>query len=246
MLDDHHRRRAVAEFAHQFKRGVGIVQIIVGQFLALNLLVVGKRSTGCKSRKIKCCLLMRIFAVAERLPKFERHGQALGEHLLLVGKSKPAGDRRIIFSRRGISLCRHRPAKRQAGRSTFFLQLGNQQVIIRRVGNDYHRVVVFCRTAHHRRATDVDILDNLCARRPFGNGRCKRVEIDHHQIDGADAMRLHRRHMLGIIANRQQPAVNRRVQCLHPSIHHLGKAGQFADVLHLQPCCAQRFRRAAG
>ena len=101
--------------------------------------------------------------------------------------------------------------------------------------------MVLRRAPHHRRAADIDILDDFVAARALGHGLRKRIEIDHHQVDGADAMFLHRRQMFGIVAHRQQPAMHFGMQRLHPPVHHFGKAGEFADIHDLQPGCAKRF-----
>ena len=49
-----------------------------------------------------------------------------------------------------------------------------------------------------------------------------------------------------VVAQRQQAAVDRRVQRLDPAVQHLGKAGQRGDVAHRQAGLAQRRARAAG
>ena len=41
VLDDDHRRRAVAELGDQLERGIGVVEIIVAELLALDLLGLG-------------------------------------------------------------------------------------------------------------------------------------------------------------------------------------------------------------
>ena len=51
----------------------------------------------------------------------------------------------------------------------------------------------------------------------------------------------HRGGMFGIIAHREQAAMHHRVQRLHAAVHHLGKAGQLANVLHHKASGAERF-----
>ena len=58
----------------------------------------------------------------------------------------------------------------------------------------------------------------------------ERIEVDHQEIDGRDVVRDHRRLMRGIGANREQPAVDARMQRLQPPVHHLGKSGELRDV----------------
>jgi len=61
-----------------------------------------------------------------------------------------------------------------------------------------------------------------------------------------DAVLLHRGGMVRIVADREQPAMNFRMQRLHAPVHHLGKARQVRHVLHRQRRLLDRLRRAAG
>ena len=106
--------------------------------------------------------------------------------------------------------------------------------------------MVLGRRTHHRRAADVDVLDHLVALGALRNGRLEGIEVDHDQVDRTDIMLGHRGGMFGIVAHRQQPAVNRRVQRLDAAVHHFGEAGVFGHVLHRQPCIAQGLGGAAG
>jgi hypothetical protein len=68
--------------------------------------------------------------------------------------------------------------------------------------------VVLGGRADHRGPAYVDILDHLVARRAAGDGRLERVEIDHDQVDRADAVFGHGGGMGGIVANREQAAMD--------------------------------------
>ena len=46
VLDDDHRRRAVAELGDQLERGIGVVEIVVAELLALHLLGLGDAARG--------------------------------------------------------------------------------------------------------------------------------------------------------------------------------------------------------
>ena len=63
---------------------------------------------------------------------------------------------------------------------------------------------------------------------------------------GCDVVLLERRHVLGHVAPRQQSAVDRGMQRLHATVHHLGKAGHVADVGRGESRLAQGARRATG
>ena len=106
--------------------------------------------------------------------------------------------------------------------------------------------MVLGRRADHRRAADIDILDDLVAAGAVGDGLGERVEIDDDEVDRADAVFGHRGGVRRVVAHRQQATMDHRVQCLDPPVHHLGKAGEVGDVAHAVAHVAQRLGRAAG
>ena len=88
-----------------------------------------------------------------------------GIGLALVGEGEPAGDHRIIGGGAGVGLGGEGLAEGERGAAR--LELGQQFGIIGGVGDDRDEGVVLGRRADHRRAADVDILDDLvAARRP--------------------------------------------------------------------------------
>ena len=74
----------------------------------------------------------------------------------------------------------------------------------------------------------------------------ERVEVDADEVDRLDPLRLERRHVLGVVAPREQRGVQPRVQRLHPPVEDLRRAGELGDVGDLDPGLAQRRRGAAG
>ena len=56
----------------------------------------------------------------------------------------------------------------------------------------------------------------------------------------------HRRLMLRVLADREQAAMDLRMQGLDPPVHHLGKAGEIGDVADLKPRLDEGAMRAAG
>ena len=50
----------------------------------------------------------------------------------------------------------------------------------------------------------------------------------------------------GMIASREQAAMNQRMQRLHPAVHHLGKSRDVGNAGDRQTLGSQRFRSAAG
>ncbi len=115
------------------------------------------------------------------------------------------------------------------------------------VGFDHHRhvAVVLGGGADHRRPADVDVLDAVVVGRALRDGRLERIEIDHQKVDRFDVVRLHRSGVFGVVANREQAAVNLGMKGLHPTVHHLGKTGQVGHVLHGKTGVGQRLAGAA-
>ena len=106
--------------------------------------------------------------------------------------------------------------------------------------------MIFRRGAHHAWAADVDILDHFFEAGAAGHRRFERIQIDDDQIDGRDAMFFHLGDMFRIVPQRQDTAVNFRMEGLDPAIHHFRKAGQLGDVFDRNIIVAQQRRGAAG
>jgi hypothetical protein len=154
-------------------------------------------------------------------------------------------DHRVVLGGRGEGLGRHLLAERQRGRPVVRRQFFVECVVIGRIGDDRHVGVVLGRRAHHARAADVDVLDDLVARRPAHHRFLERVEVDHDEVDRADLVRFHRRRVFRVVAHCEQAAMDQRVERLDPPVHHLGKAGHVGYVLHVEPRIAHRARGSA-
>ncbi len=89
--------------------------------------------------------------------------------------------------------------------------------------------------ADHAGAADVDLLDGLGGSHALpGDGGLEGVEVDHHQVDGLDALGLGIRHMLRQIPAVEEAPVDARVEGLHPAVEALRGAGVGCDFLGLQ------------
>ena len=66
MFDDRNRR-TVGKLRHQFKRRVGVVEVVVAELLALNL-NGARNADALRVRYIERRRLMRVFAVTQALP----------------------------------------------------------------------------------------------------------------------------------------------------------------------------------
>jgi len=249
VLDDHDRRFLPRKLCGEFQRGIGIVEVVVGQLLALKLDRLRNARGARHLRHIDRRRLVRVFAIAQRIGPLQRDGQRVGEGRALavgIAESEPAGDRAVIGGGARIGLARHPRAEGLRGRAGVGVHFLDQCCVIGRVGEDRHEAMVLRRRAHHRRAANVDILDDVFAACALRHGRLEGIEVDHHQIDRADPVGLHRGDMLGIVAQGEQPAVDGGVQGLHPPVHHLGEPGEVRDVLHRQTRIAQGLGGAAG
>ena len=106
--------------------------------------------------------------------------------------------------------------------------------------------MVLGRSAHHGRAADIDILDRLLQRATGAcHGLAKRIQVDHHQIDGRDASGLQCCYVRRVIASGQDCAMDGRMQGLDPAIEHLGHAGDAGHFSHRNAGLRQCRGRAA-
>ncbi len=117
VLDDDHGRRPGAELGGELERGVGVVQIVVAELLALDLLGLGDAARGRSDRHIERRLLMRILAVAQRHLQRAGAGPAGRPALALVGEGEPLRDGRIVGGSQRKGLGRE-PLAELAGRPT--------------------------------------------------------------------------------------------------------------------------------
>ncbi len=124
-------------------------------------------------------------------------------------------------------------------------QIVDESGVLRRIGQYRDARVILCRRAQHRRAADIDVLDRLVERMSRVGGHLfERIQIDHQQIDRRDFMLLH--HGGVDIRAAEQAAVDFRMQGLDPAVHDFRKAGDPADLGHVEAGIAQRPRGAAG
>jgi hypothetical protein len=118
---------------------------------------------------------------------------------------------------------------------------------LRSVGQHGHVLPVLGGAAHHGGATDVDVLDGVFQRAAgLGHGGLKRVQVDHQQVDGVDAVVFERRHVLGQVAAGQQAAMHLGVQGFDAAIEHFGETGDLGHFGHGQAFIGQQLGGAAG
>ena len=197
---------------------------------------------------------MRVFSVTQVESFVEREAQGLREtirlRLQLEGLGADALERRrdrgIVGRCGGESFLREPPfrfARERSGRG----KLVGDRVVVRGRSHDSDIVKILGGGADHRRSADVDVLDQfLESDSGLGRGLLEGIEVDHHHIDGSDAVFGNRRDVLGIFAAMQDAAVNLGMQRLDAAIEHLGESGEIGDVFDGDAGIAQEFRGASG
>ena len=99
-----------------------------------------------------------------------------------------------------------------------------------RRGHNSHRRVVLRRSAHHGRATDVDLLHALIKGSAGSHGLLKRVQVDHDQLEGLDVKVFELLHVVVFTQVRQNAGVDARVQRLHTAVEHLREPGHIRNL----------------
>mmetsp|Transcript_22535 Transcript_22535/g.36534 ORF Transcript_22535/g.36534 Transcript_22535/m.36534 type:complete len:972 (-) Transcript_22535:1500-4415(-) len=242
MFDDGTGRPLACKFADQLKRRIGVIDVVIGQFLTL-MLHRGSQPRTVRTVCVKRRRLMRVLAITQRLGQGPAKGAATWHAAHLRGH--PGAHRRVIGRRPGIGRLRQTLPQGIAGLPAIGLHLGQNSGIILNIDHHRHKPMVLRRRADHRRAANVDILDHFGIFRPFGHGFFKRIEVHNDQIDGTNLMGLHRGHVVVVVAQGKQTAMDHGMQCLDAAIHHLGKTGHLGHVLDVQPRRAQRRCRTA-
>ena len=232
------------ELRHAFEGRVGVVDVVVGEGLALHLPGGGdaKALLGCL---VEACGLVGVFPIAHLLGQMPAHGPVVRRGFADL-RGEPVGDRRVIGGGARIGLLGEVLAQGERGRARVGLQGVQHRLIIADFDHHGHIAMVLGRAANHGGAADVDVLDAIVIARAFRDRGLEGVEIDHQEVNGPDAMGQHGRLMLGILADGEQAAVHDGVQGLDAPVHHLGKAREVRDILHGQARVRQRLAGAPG
>ena len=116
-------------------------------------------------------------------------------------------------------------------RAAVAVQVVEHAGVVAGVGDDADMGVVLGRRAHHGGAADIDVLDGVLeAAVGPGHGLFERVEVDHHQIDGANVVIRH--HRIVLAAPAEDAAMHLGVQGFHPAVHHFREAGVVGHFAH--------------
>ena len=99
---------------------------------------------------------------------------------------------------------------------------------------------VFGGAAHHGGAAYIYVFNRIvqCA---IGHSNCgfKRVQIDHQQVDGFNAVVLQGLHMCRHITPRQQAAMHFGMQSFDTSVEHFRKTCQIGHFANWQTLCGE-------
>ena len=246
VLDDDARGSLLERF-HAFQRGVGVGDVVVGEFLAGEHVRSGDATGRSVAFKVECGVLVRILAVAQHRFALERQVQGRRKLLNPVGltaRAQPVGDRAVVARGVRIGLGGETAALIERG-AVVRVQSLDQFRVVGWINHGGDVFMVLGGGAQHRRAADVDVFDRLGHRAVgCGGDLFKRIQIHHQQIDAVDAVLRHRR--IVDAAPAEQTAVDFWVQGLDATVHDLGKAGDIADFAHADAGFAQRARGAAG
>ena len=245
MLDDGHSGCARRiEFGDEFEGGVGVVDVVVRELLALHLPRGGDAET-LFAGDIEARRLVRVFAVAHGFRELAAD-RAIGGRRLFDRVGEPVGDRRIVGGRARIGFLRELAACGEARRAIVGGQFTENDVVILDIDDDGDIVVVLGGGADHGGAADVDVLDAILVGRALRDSGLEGIEVHDEQIDLRDVVREHGGFMLGVFADREQAAVHLGMQRLDTAVHHFRKAGEIGYVDDLEAGIGQRLARAAG
>ena len=214
------------EIAQDVQGRIGILYIIVGQFLPLDLLREGQGEGRRFQGRVEVGGLVRILAVAERLPEV-----IFQEELLRQPGLRPhvRGDAGVVFRRMGIGLGGEFEPRLRGGRAVF-AEFGEDGPIVGGIADDGHVAPVLGGAPDHRRPADVDVFYGLFQGDALlRDGLPERIQVHADEVDGFDAVLGEGLHVGGQFPAGEDAPVDLRVQGLHTAVEDLREAGDFAD-----------------
>ena len=236
-----HAERLV-ELAHDAQRGVGVLNIVVRQLLAVKLFGERQRVGNLPLLAVELGRLVGVLAVAQRLHEVELEEQLFIQTRL---SAHVGGDHRIVFGGVRVGFRREFQARGLFGIAAG-PDLGEDLRIVRGVAHDRHVGPVLGRRTQHRRTADVDVLDGILHLHAGLLDRLtERIEVHADHVDELDMIVFQGFQVLRVVAAGQQAAVHVRVQGLHTAVADLGKSRNVADVDHLHAAVGQQLHRAA-
>mmetsp|Transcript_25751 Transcript_25751/g.74077 ORF Transcript_25751/g.74077 Transcript_25751/m.74077 type:complete len:216 (-) Transcript_25751:281-928(-) len=161
--------------------------------------------------------LVWVAAVLQRPCHLEGH--RLRRRRLGHLRGHPLADRSVVCRGQGVGRRRQVPAERHARATAVCAHLLHDLRVLRGACTDGHMCVVLGGRADHRGASNVNVLDAVGEVVGLGgDGLTERVQIDEHEVDGPNAMRLHVLLVLFVAACGEKAAMHFWVQGLHTAI----------------------------
>ena len=180
VLDDGHA--GGLEVEGRPPRRVGVDIVVVAHGLAMEL--AGSGQAGLAGATVYGCGLVGVLAIAQRVGQLpgrtDEGGNAVNGHPITT--AEPGGHRDVIGSGVGEGTGRQH-ATLLHGVPAFGQGPGKVFVLVR-VGQDRHIGVILSSGTHHRRATDVDLLNALIEISPLRYGLGEGVQIAHDEVKG--------------------------------------------------------------
>ena len=184
VLEDYAGR--LVELADQVPSGVGIQIVVVAERLALDLLGAHERELRARGvlaalgKAIDCGFLLRVLAIAQVVDLLQRNLE-LGRgvrHVACLG-GEPAGDGRVVGGGGLVDLHLQATTGGKRGAATGLVHLGQDGIIVGRVGNDGNARGVLGGRAQHGGTADVDVLDGVReGDLGVGDGLLELVQVD--------------------------------------------------------------------
>ena len=203
-----------------------IIEVVVRQRLALQLIDAGKEVHPRAPFRVIRATLVRVLTVRDRVVEVEDGEQRLGERLVA---REPARDGSVVRAGACEGACGKRPPGFEVDIARPAKLLEHHCEVLWAAEWDDEGVIL-CSSAEHRRAADIDLLDRV---RPFdiepADGALERIEVDVHEIDGADPVLLELGLILGNIAPREDSAVDGGMEGDDPMAKHVRKPCELGD-----------------
>src|SRR5690606_39037171 len=142
-------RGGFVELLQKFKRPVGVIYIIEGKFLAVELLRSGQAAPAGSDLPVEYRFLVRVFPVSHILHFFECERKSFGERYVSEPVPEIPCDECVIMA--GVFehlVCQ--PEFRFQRHITCRLDLFEYLWIIRRIHYDNHVLVILCSSSEHR------------------------------------------------------------------------------------------------
>jgi len=250
MLDDD--AGGLCKGLHTFQSGIRVGNVVVGQFLALQLHGGADAGLLWGLLDIEGRLLVRILAVTHVLTLDElcRVGAGESGRQGLFGRTCGHQAAEIIRNGRvvscGMLIGAHRKVEARGitQSPSVVAKFCNDAGIVGGVYDNANPCMILGSSTQHGGPANIDVLNGRwqITARP-GNCGFERVKIHNDQVYGRYAMFL--QHCLINVAPRENATVNLWMQSLDSAVHHFGEAGVVGDLDGRDLLCLQKLVRAS-